>query len=188
MEGSAMPGESHGDEATGRSVPEEGRGADAERALALSLRLIYIPVVVLLLGSLGAFVYATFVFVDSVRHIVHHAYPVGHNIGLFFLDIDLFLIGATFLISAIGLFELFIKEINRQNTRSIPAWLEMRDLNQLKARIIAMIVLVLSVSFVEVVVDAPSGHQALELGSGIAVVIIALTLFVRLGSHGGEGD
>ena len=183
-----MPGESDGDEATARPVSEERRAVDAERALALSLRLIYIPVVVLLLGALGAFVYAAFVFVDSVRHIVDHAFPVGHNIGLFLLDIDLFLIGATFLISAVGLFELFIKEINRQDTGSIPAWLQVRDLNQLKARIIAMIVLVLSVSFVEVVVDAPSGHEALDLGSGIAVVIIALTVFVRLGSHGGEGD
>jgi len=145
-------------------------------------------VVVLLLGALGAFVYATVVFVDSVRQIVDHAFPVGHNIGLFFLDIDLFLIGATFLISAVGLFELFIKEINRQKTSSIPAWLDMRDLNQLKARIIAMIVLVLSVSFVEVVVDAPTGRQALELGTGVAVVIIALTVFVRLGSYGGDGD
>jgi len=183
-----MPSESDGDEATGRPAPGERRADDVERILAQSLRLIYIPVAVLLLGALGAFVYATFVFVDSVRHIVHHAYPVGHNIGLFFLDIDLFLIGATFLISAVGLFELFIKAINRQDTTSMPRWLEMRDLNQLKARIIAMIVLVLSVSFVEVIVDVPSGRQALELGSGIAVIIIALTVFMRLGSYGGNGD
>jgi uncharacterized membrane protein YqhA len=186
MEGSVMPSESDGDEATGRLAPEE-RGADeAERILAQSLLLVYIPVAVLLLGALGAFVYATVVFVDSVRRIVDHAFPVGHNIGLFFLDIDLFLIGATFLISAVGLFELFIKEINREKATSLPAWLEMRDLNQLKARIIAMIVLVLSVSFVEIVVDAPSGRQALDLGTGIAVVIIALTAFVRLGSRGGD--
>ena len=115
-----MPSESDGDEATGRPAPGERRADDVERILAQSLGLIYIPVAVLLLGALGAFVYATFVFVDSVRQIVHHAYPVGHNIGLFFLDIDLFLIGATFLISAVGLFELFIKAINRQDTTSMP--------------------------------------------------------------------
>ena len=49
-----------------------------------------------------------------------------------------------------------------------------------------MIVLVLGVSFVEVVVDGPSGRHALDLGTGIAVVIVALTIFLRLGGHGGE--
>ena len=46
-----------------------------------------------------------------------------------------------------------------------------------------MIVLVLSVSFAEVAVDAPSGLEVLELGGGIAVIIIALTAFMRLTAH-----
>ena len=49
-----------------------------------------------------------------------------------------------------------------------------------------MIILVLSVSFAEVVVDAPSGKTALELGAGIALVIAALTIFLRLTIHGGD--
>ena len=57
----------------------------------------------------------------------------------------------------------------------------MRDLNDLKARVIAMIVMVLSITFVEVVVDSPSGQQVLDLGGGIAAVVVALTLFLRLG-------
>jgi hypothetical protein len=49
-----------------------------------------------------------------------------------------------------------------------------------------MIVMVLAVSFVEVVVDAPDGHQALQLGAGIAVVIVAITIFLRWGGHNGS--
>ena len=62
----------------------------------------------------------------------------------------------------------------------------MCDLNDLKARVIAMTVLVLSVTFAEVVVDAPSGRYALQLGGGIAVVIVALTVFLRWSGHGPE--
>jgi uncharacterized membrane protein YqhA len=62
----------------------------------------------------------------------------------------------------------------------------MRDLNDLKGRVIAMIVLVVSVSFAEVVVDAPSGKSALDLGAGIALVVLALTIFLRLTIHGGD--
>jgi uncharacterized membrane protein YqhA len=170
---------------------ESGRWADrVERGLAWSLCLALIPVAVLFLAGFGAFVYGSVVFVDAIRQIVHRAFPVGHQIGLFLLVVDLFLIGATLLISAAGFYELFIREICAGRSRRTPTWLRMRDLNDLKARVIAMVILVLSVSFVEVVVDAQSGwqgRQVLDLGTGIALVIVALTIFLRFGNHGGEG-
>jgi uncharacterized membrane protein YqhA len=157
--------------------------AGAERALGASLRLVVIPVVFLVLAALGAFAYGIAVFVYSVIRIARHPFPVGHHIGLFLLDIDLFLIGATLLISAIGLYELFVRDIRFDEATAMPAWLEMRDLNDLKARVIAMIVMVLSVSFVEIAVDDPGGQQVLELGGGVALVIVALTVFLRLTGH-----
>jgi len=162
------------------------REEDVERFLAWSLRLAYIPLAVLLLAGLGAFVYGTALFVHSVGHVVDHPFPIKHQIGLFLEVIDLFLIGATLLISAVGFYELFIREIHRDGSTRIPTWLHMRDLNDLKSRVIAMIVLVVSVSFVELVVDSPSGQQVLDLGGGIAAVVVALTVFLRLGGHGGK--
>jgi len=152
----------------------------AERTLIASLRLAIIPVAFLILAGLGAFAYAIAVFVDAFRSIVAHPYPVGHQIGLFLLDIDLFLIGATLLISAIGFYELFVREIPRDKATTMPAWLAMRDLNDLKGRVISMIVLVLSVSFAEEAVDLSEGLQLLEFGGATAAVIIALTVFLRL--------
>jgi uncharacterized protein (TIGR00645 family) len=157
--------------------------AGAERVLAASLWLALIPVVILLLAALGAFAYGTAVFIHSLRSIVKHPFPVGHQIGLFLLDVDLLLIGATLLISAVGFYELFIKEINVDQAKRIPAWLEMRDLNDLKGRVVAMIVIILAVTFAEVVVDSPDGRQALDLGGGIAVIIVALTAFLWLSNH-----
>jgi uncharacterized membrane protein YqhA len=158
----------------------------AERPLIASLRLAIIPVVMLVLAALGAFAYGIAVFIYSVRSIAGHPFPVGSHIGLFLLDIDLFLIGATLLISAIGFYELFIKEIRRGEASMMPAWLEMHDLNDLKNRVIAMIVLVLSVSFAEEALDSSNGLQVLELGGGFALVIIALTVFLRLAGHSND--
>jgi len=158
-----------------------------ERLLAWSLLLVLIPVVFLVAAGLGAFVYAAVVFVHTLRSIVQHPFPVGHHVGLFLLDIDLFLIGATLLISAVGFYELFVREIRSTETSPLPTWLRMRDLNDLKRRILAMIVLVLAVSFVEVVVDAPSGREVLELGAGIAAVVLAVTVFLRFG-HDADGN
>jgi len=117
-----------------------------------------------------------------------HPFPVGHQIGLFLLDIDLFLIGATLLISAIGFYELFIGDIRVGGIARMPAWLEMRDLNDLKGRVLAMIVMVLAVSFVELAVDAESGLKTLEIGGGVALVIIAVTAFLRLTGHANGRD
>jgi uncharacterized membrane protein YqhA len=159
-----------------------------ERSLAASLSLAIIPVAFLILAALGAFVYGAAVFVDSVERIASHPFPVGHQIGLFLLDIDLFLIGATLLISAIGFYELFIGEIRAGGIARMPAWLEMRDLNDLKGRVLAMIVMVLAVTFAELVVDATKGLQILETGGGVALVILGVTAFLRLTGHANGQD
>jgi uncharacterized membrane protein YqhA len=177
----------------GSAAPEPRRlpGAAAERverSLAASLSLAIVPVAFLILAALGAFVYGAAVFVDSVRTIARHPFPVGHQVGLFLLDIDLFLIGATLLISAIGFYELFIGEIRVRGVARMPAWLEMRDLNDLKGRVLAMIVMVLAVTFVELAVDADNGLTILETGGGVAVVILGVTAFLRLTGHGNGRD
>jgi uncharacterized membrane protein YqhA len=174
--------------------PERRAGTAAgriERSLAASLGLAVIPVAFLLLAGLGAFVYGAAVFFDLIVQIARHPFPAGHQIGLFLLDIDMFLIGATMLISAIGFYELFIGEIRAGGSARMPAWLEMRDLNDLKGRVIAMIVMVLAVTFVELAVDAveaEKGLQVLELGGGVGIVIIALTAFLRLTGHVPDRD
>ena len=174
------PGPTPAPDGTGRNVH---RGL--ERVLAGSLMMALIPVVMLVASALGAFVYGVVVFAHAARTIIRHPFPVGNHIGLFLLDIDLFLIGATLLISAVGFYELFVSQ-RRLDESVMPSWLEMRDLNDLKRRIVAMIIMVLAVSFVEVIVDNPDGRQALDLGAGIALVIVALTVFLRLGGHGNE--
>src|SRR5262245_44807912 len=99
--------------------------AQVERGLAGSLRLVIVPVVGLVLAALGASASGAAVFVNAAVTIGKHPFPVGHQIGLFLLDIDLFLIGATLLLAAIGLYELFVREISTGEGVHMPAWLEM---------------------------------------------------------------
>ena len=170
-------------------VPASGSSGlrqGVEAALALSRLLAIIPVVVLVVAALGAFVYGTVEFIHGVQGVATQPFPVGNRIGLFLLVIDLFLVGATLLIAGIGFYELFIGRIRPRGFVRLPSWLEMHDLNDLKARVIAMIVLVAAVSFIEPLVDSNSSVQVLEYGGAVAVVIVALTVFLRFGGHGGE--
>jgi len=68
----------------------------------------------------------------------------------------------------------------------LSAWLRMNDLNDLKARVISMIILVAAVSFVDAVIEAKSALDTLYVGAGIALVIAALTLFLRFGRTEGN--
>ncbi len=168
----------------GGEVPRPADGR-FEMLLSWSGLLVLVPVVVLLLAALGAFVYGAALFVRSLVDVVQHPFPVGNRIGLFLLVVDLFLIGATMLIASVGFYELFIGRVGTAGRdRRLPDWLVMRDLNDLKVRVIGMIVLVASVSFVEVVVDASRGAEVLETGAGTAVVVLALTAFVRFAGQG----
>jgi uncharacterized membrane protein YqhA len=102
---------------------------------------------------------------------------------LFLTEIDTFLIGATLIIAAFGLYELFVAKINPASLRlPLPHWLEMSDLNDLKARVISMIILVVAVSFVDVLLELGAALDILYLGAGVAIFVIALTVYLRFGS------
>src|ERR1700743_489552 len=113
----------------------EGRREGTDRALTASLWLALLPVVFLLLSALAAFVYAVTVLFNTIGQVAAHPFPAGHHIGALPLEFDLFLIGATALISALGFSELFIGDIRVQGRDVLPGWLAMHDLNDLKSRV-----------------------------------------------------
>jgi len=155
-----------------------------ERFLVLARLMILIPVIILVLAALGAFVYGAAVFAVSLPGVIGHPSSSGHQLVLFVLLIDVFLIGATLVIAAFGFYELFISKIDPvPGQRQLPGWLDMRDLNDLKARVTSMLILVAATTFVEVILEGHLGLGTLYLGVAVALVIGALTVFLLLGSR-----
>ncbi|HUJ66444.1 MAG TPA: YqhA family protein [Acidimicrobiales bacterium] len=151
-----------------------------ERALSLSRVVVVIPVIVLLLAAISSFAYATDVFVRSVSRVVEDPNLTSHNLGFLLLLTDLFLVGATLMIAAFGFYDLFITRIDAESrSLQLPGWLRMHDLNDLKARVISMVILVAAVTFVDLVVESEGGLNTLYLGAAVALVIFALTAFLR---------
>ncbi len=152
-----------------------------EQALSLSRIVVVVPVIVLLLASISSFAYGTDVFVRSVTRVIDNPELTSHNLGFLLLLTDLFLVGATLMIAAFGFYDLFIIRVDADGSSlRLPAWLRMNDLNDLKARVISMVILVAAVTFVDVVVDSEGGGlNTLYLGAAVALVIAALTAFLR---------
>jgi uncharacterized membrane protein YqhA len=174
---------------SGPQRPTPGRfWRDFERGLSLAQLTLVLPVIVLVLSGIGAFIYGVAIAVHSVVDIADQPFA-AHNLRLFLTEIDLFLIGATLIIAAIGLYELFIARIDPANLhRPLPAWLEMKDLNDLKARVIAMIILICAVTFTDELLEfARNTLEVLYLAVGVGVFILALTIYLRFSSDNG-GD
>ena len=151
--------------------------------------VIVIPVIILLLAALSSFAYGTDVFVRSVSDVVEDPELTSHNLGYLLLLTDLFLVGATLMIAAFGLYSLFITGTETGGLAlRLPHWLRMHDLNDLKARVISMIILVAGVTFVDVAVESKNDLDTLYLGGAVALVIIALTAFLRFGRMDGGDD
>jgi uncharacterized membrane protein YqhA len=93
--------------------------------------------------------------------------------------LDIFLLGTAFFIVAMGLYELFIK----QPGASLD-WLHVRDLDDLKARLLGVVIVVLSVFFLEQVINWDGKSNILGLGLAEALMIGAITLAISVHRHG----
>jgi len=87
--------------------------------------------------------------------------------------VHLFLVGTVLYITAVGLYQLFIREIK------FPRWLKIDSTEELETNLIGVTVVVLAVNFMGAVFVGER-ELLLQYGAGIALPIAALGLFVGL--------
>ena len=116
----------------------------------------YITVLAVILSILSAFTLIVIGSWDIIEAVIFYnplfdASISSNNELLFKLisAIDLFLIGIVLLIFGFGIYELFVSEIDVANAKFSESTLKIRDLDQLKNKIIKVIIIVLIVKFFE---------------------------------------
>jgi uncharacterized membrane protein YqhA len=87
---------------------------------------------------------------------------------------DVFLLSVVLYILALGLVSLFITD-----QLALPSWLTFRNFDDLKERLVSVIGAMLGVYFLGYVLKGATGIDVLWIGLAVAIVILALTLFVR---------
>lgn len=134
-------------------------------------------VVVAVLGSLVATLTLLFFGVYEIVEIllkISTGAVDSKTVVLKFIEIvDGFLLATVFLIIAIGLYELFV-----DSTLDVPEWLEIKSLDDLKAKLVGVVVIVLGVVFLGHTARWTGGAEIAYLGVGAAAVIAALTYFL----------
>jgi uncharacterized membrane protein YqhA len=87
--------------------------------------------------------------------------------------VDLFLLATVMYVIAAGLYELFIDD-----TLPLPSWLEIHNLDDLKSKLIGVVVVVLGVLFLGQVIAWDGQRDLLSYGAAIALIVAALTYFL----------
>jgi uncharacterized membrane protein YqhA len=155
-----------------------GGGGDAlKQILSASRYLIIIAVICIFLAATTLLIYGTFLTGDIILDLIATAKVSTKGSKALLLSlielVDLFLLTTVLYIISVGLYELFIAELN------LPPWLIITDLDMLKDKLIGVVIVVLSVLFLGQVISWDGQRDLLGFGAAIALVIGTLTYFLN---------
>lgn len=139
------------------------------RLLAGTRYLVIIAVFGILAQALATFGWAVAMTLDFVGDLVTDSTWQERDTVVGLLQVlDLYLIGTVLIITAIGLYELFIGHVD------VPEWLAVTTLSDLKAKIVDVLVLVIGIKFLEKAVRTTEAIDVLWYGLGSAAVMSVL--------------
>lgn len=156
------------------------RQQSVHRALAgsaLQSRFIAVFAIVgTALSALAVFIYGAIFVGVAVWDAATGGLPNEENLKHLTLQLveatDAFLLGTVLYIVSIGFFQLFI-----DSDLAIPGWMRITDLDQLKSKLVGVIVVLLAVTFLGKVSNWQGGDDIFYLGASIGLVVVALSYF-----------
>lgn len=164
-----------------------------ESTLWRSRLFVYLAVIGSMLGAIGLFYMTAVEVYYTLSHLTHYALlddaaraelradTVAHVVGA----VDGFLLAIVMLIFSFGIYELFISEIDCAKDDRSSRVLIISSLDDLKARLASVIIMILVVLFFEHAIHIkPHGvTELLGYGAGIALVSLALYFLHKSHSH-----
>ena len=152
------------------------------RAVEGTRFIIVIATVGAFLASLLALVYGLIIVGVSIKNVITDGVFTMARARLLASDlvnvIDLLLLGTVLYIAALGLYKLFVDE-----KVQTPSWMTINDLDDIKTKIISVVVVLLSVEFLASVVEF-NGNNILQFGAAIGIVLFAMAAFLYVMNRG----
>ena len=152
-----------------------------QRLLINTRYFILLPIIGLALAAILFFIFGGIglirVLVEALAEIVGSGSHGAEARSVVIIEVveyvHIFLVGTVLFITAIGLYQLFIHEIQ------FHSWLQIENVEELETNLIGVLVVVLAVDFLGTVFIGQTDNL-LQYGAGIALPIAALGLFIGL--------
>jgi uncharacterized membrane protein YqhA len=135
---------------------------------------VFVPALASMLGALLLMAQGSIAVVQSVLGAIANQTPLKDSIVDVLTAVDAILLGTVLLVIGYGLYELFV-----DTNISVPAWLQINDLDDLKSKLIGVVVAIIAVIFVGVLVDANRAGDVLSYGVGAGALVLGLAVFAH---------
>lgn len=143
-----------------------------KKILELTRYAVVIPAVAAILGALLLMVQGSIEMLVVVSEAIFDGSSLKQSIVDVLTAVDAILLGTVLLVIGYGLYELFI-----DTEIKVPTWLRVDDLDDLKSKLIGVVVAIIAVVFVGIFVDANRADEIIEYGVGAGALVAALALF-----------
>ena len=140
--------------------------------LELARYAVVIPSAASVIGAIVLMILGSIEIVRSAVDVVAKQVPLKETVVAILTSVDAILLGTVLLVIGYGLYELFV-----DTNLEVPDWLEITTLDDLKAKLIGVVVAIIAVIFVGVLVDAKSSDEVMYYGIGAGAVVLALAAF-----------
>jgi uncharacterized membrane protein YqhA len=142
------------------------------RILAATRYSAVIPAIASILGAILLMVQGSVAMVQVIIDVVVDGTKLKLTIVDVLTAVDAILLGTVLLVIGYGLYELFIDE-----DLSVPIWLQVHDLDDLKSKLIGVVVAIIAVIFVGVYVDVDRADDVISYGVGAGALVVGLAIF-----------
>lgn len=143
-----------------------------KRAIGLTRYAVFVPALASIFGAILLMAQGSIAIVMVVVDAITTELGLKETIVEVLTAVDAILLGTVLLVIGYGLYELFIDaEIE------VPLWLRVRDLDDLKSKLIGVVVAILAVVFVGVFVDSNRSEDVISYGTGAGALVVGLAIF-----------
>ena len=142
------------------------------KLLSMTRYAVVVPALASILGALLLMAQGSIEMVMVVMQAISNELTLKESIVDVLTAIDAILLGTVLLVIGYGIYELFIDaEID------VPTWLRVDDLDDLKSKLIGVVVAIIAVVFVGVFVDSNRADDVISYGVGAGALVVGLAIF-----------
>ena len=143
-----------------------------KRIVGLTRYAVFVPAIASMIGALLLMMQGSIEMVVAVIDTVLNGYGLKQTIVAVLTAVDAILLGTVLLVIGYGLYELFIDA-----DLDVPTWLRVDDLDDLKSKLIGVVVAIIAVVFVGVFVDSNRADDVISYGVGAGALVAGLAIF-----------
>jgi uncharacterized membrane protein YqhA len=143
-----------------------------KRILELTRYAVVVPAMASIIGALLLMAQGSISMVMVVIDAITEESGLKETIVDVLTAVDAILLGTVLLVIGYGLYELFIDA-----DIEVPLWLRVQDLDDLKSKLIGVVVAIVAVVFVGVFVDSNRAEDVISYGVGAGALVVGLAIF-----------